>query len=271
MGKIGIFDSGYGGLTILRAIKDLLPEYSFVYLGDNSRAPYGDRSFDVVHEYTLQCTDWLFNHDCDLVILACNTASAKALREIQQTDLPKRADSKRVLGVIRPTTEQIGHYTKTGHIGIVGTKGTVQSHSYAIEIGHFFPDLSIHQEACPIWVHLIENELMGAPGSDYFVQYHLDRLFSREKRIDTLLLACTHYPLLYSTIQRYLPKGVRVISQGPLVAQSLKQYLHRHSVFNRRLSKKGELEFYTTDSNLRFDQIGSNFFAADIQSQTVHL
>ena len=271
MGKIGIFDSGFGGLTVLRAIVDMLPQYSYVYLGDNSRAPYGDRSFDVVHEYTLQCTEWLFNHDCDLVILACNTASAKALRQIQQVDLPKRADSKRVLGVIRPTTEQIGHYTKTGHIGVVGTKGTIASNSYGIEIQHYFPEIEIHQEACPIWVHLVENELVGTPGSDYFVQYHLQHLFNAEAPIDTLLLACTHYPLVYSSIEKFLPDNVRVISQGPLVAESLKQYLHRHSEFETRLSTKGGIEFYTTDSHEVFDQRGSRFFAEDITSQTIHL
>lgn len=271
MGKIGIFDSGFGGLTVLRAIVDRLPQYAFVYLGDNSRAPYGDRSFDVVHEYTLQCTEWLFNHDCDLVILACNTASAKALRQIQQVDLPKRTDSKRVLGVIRSTTEQIGHFTKTGHIGVVGTKGTIASNSYGIEIQHYFPDIDFHQEACPIWVHLVENDLLDTPGSDYFVQYHLQRLFHGNAPIDTLLLACTHYPLLYSSIEKFLPGGVRVISQGPLVAESLQHYLSRHREFVTRLSTHGGIEFYTTDSNDAFDQRGSRFFAEDIKSQTVHL
>lgn len=271
MGKIGIFDSGYGGLTVLRAITDLMPEYSYVYLGDNSRAPYGDRSFEVVHEYTLQCTEWLFNHDCDIVILACNTASAKALRQIQQVDLPKRADSKRVLGVIRPTTERMGDLTSTRHIGIVGTKGTITSGSYAMEIKHFFPDIQIHQEACPIWVHLVENELVGTPGSDYFVKYHLDRLFEPGNCIDTLVLACTHYPLLHSSIQKFLPDGVNVISQGPIVAESLQNYFHKHKDFEQRLSRKGGIEFYTTDAHEIFDVRASKFFAADVQSQTVHL
>jgi glutamate racemase len=271
MGKIGIFDSGYGGLTVLRAIVDAMPEYSYVYLGDNSRAPYGDRSFEVVHEYTLQCTEWLFNHDCDLVILACNTASAKALRQIQQFDLPKRADSKRVLGVIRPTTEKMGDFTETKHIGIVGTKGTVQSNSYQLEIHHFFPDVHIYQEACPIWVHLVENELVGTAGSDFFVKYHLDRLLEKSPDIDTLLLACTHYPLLHSSIQKFLPPSVRVISQGPVVAESLQNYLKRHNDFDSRLSRKGGIEFYTSDSNEDFDTKASKFFTEEVRSQTIHL
>jgi len=268
MSKIGVCDSGYGGLTILKELKVALPQFDFVYLGDNARAPYGDRSFDVVHEYTWQCVKWLFEKDCDLVILACNTASAKALRVIQQVDLPKYNATlkypKRVLGVIRPTTEVVGNLTQTGKVGIVGTLGTVKSESYVIEIEKFFPQVQVFQEACPIWVHLIENELMGLEGTDFFVKYHLDRLFHQNSDIDTLILACTHYPLLLSSIQKVVPKNARIIAQGEIVASSLVHYLDRHVDFSEGLSKNSSVEFFTSEIYKDFNSLASVFYGESV-------
>jgi glutamate racemase len=228
-GKIGIFDSGYGGLTVMRSIVDALPDYNYLYLGDNARAPYGNRSFDTVYHYTLECVNWLFDEGCDLVILACNTASAKALRQIQQVDLPKRNDNKRVLGVIRPTTESIGEYSKAGVIGVLGTAGTVASKSYPIEIAKFYPEMIVEQEACPMWVYLVEHNQMNGEGADYFVKQHVDRILARNPKIDTLLLACTHYPLLIKTIKKFVPDSIKLVTQGGIVAEKLKDYLSRHS------------------------------------------
>ena len=270
--KIGVFDSGYGGLTVLQSLVEKLPQYDFVYLGDNARAPYGDKSFETVYQYTLQAVNWLFDvQNCDLVILACNTASAKALRQIQQVDLPQRKDSKRVLGVIRPTTEIIGNFTKTGQIGVVGTAGTIKSNSYAIEMERFFPGIQVHQEACPIWVHLVENRFVGLPGTDYFVKYHLDHLFGQFPEIDTLLLACTHYPLLMSSIQKNVMENIAVISQGGIVANSLNSYLQRHPEIEQKLSKLGSRLFFTTEKFNDFNQLATLFYGDDVIAERVIL
>lgn len=268
---IGVFDSGYGGLTILKEIVASLPGYDYVYLGDNARSPYGTRSFETVYKYTLQCVKWLFERGCPLIILACNTASAKALRTIQQHDLPLIDPDKRVLGVIRPTSEIIGDYTVTGEVGILATSGTVLSQSYVIEINKFFPSLTVYQEACPMWVPLVENNEHTAGGADYFVQKHIKNIFSRSPEIDTLLLACTHYPLLKDKILPLLPAGVNLISQGEIVAASLVHYLERHAGLERRCSKNGTHQFYTTDSANDFNNHASVFFGQEIYSEQVYL
>jgi len=268
---IGIFDSGYGGLTVFRSIADLLPGYDYVYLGDNARAPYGNRSFDSVHQYTLECVQWFFGQGCPLVILACNTASAKALRTIQQRDLPGFGADKRVLGVIRPTAEVIGNYTQTKSVGVLGTKGTITSGSYEIEIHHFFPEIKVHQLACPMWVPLIENGEYNGPGADYFVKKYLDDLQSASPDLDTILLACTHYPLLMDKIRKFLPENIQVVSQGPIVANSLAVYLERHPEMEQKLTKKGRKQFFTTDDTADFDVHGRVFFGADVTSESVNL
>ncbi len=263
---IGVFDSGYGGLTVLKEIVKLLPEYDYVYLGDNARAPYGTRSFETVYEYTLQAVKWLFSRGCPLIVLACNTASAKALRTIQQKDLPQIDETKRVLGVIRPTVEIIGNYTKTSHIGILGTRGTVQSKSYPIELEKFFPNITAHQHACPLWVPLVENDEYASPGADYFINKDLQQLLESSSKIDTVLLACTHYPLLLNKIEKFLPDGVSVISQGEIVAKSLEDYLWRHYEIELKCSKNGQLSFYTTDSTDDFDRQSRIFFGKKVSS-----
>lgn len=268
---IGVFDSGYGGLTVLKEIVTILPQYDYLYLGDNARAPYGPRSFDTVYQYTLQCVKWFFEQGCDLVILACNTASAKALRTIQQNDLPGMGSDKRVLGVIRPTTEVIGNYSKTGSVGILGTTGTVLSESYPIEIAKFYPSLKVYQEACPMWVPLVENNEYNKPGADYFIQQHLQELFSRSANIDTLLLACTHYPLLMHKIKTFAPAGTTILSQGEIVAQSLKDYLERHTALAAQITQQGKLRFFTTDSVADFDNHASIFFGKSVSSEHVEL
>jgi glutamate racemase len=263
---IGVFDSGYGGLTVLKEIISKLPEYDYLYLGDNARAPYGNRSFETVYNYTLQCVKWFFEQGCSLVILACNTASAKALRSIQQNDLPTLAPGKRVLGVIRPTTEVIGSFSETGSVGILATNGTVSSDSYPIEIRKFYPDLNVHQEACPMWVPLVENNEHGGHGADFFVKKHLHNIFEKGETIDVLLLACTHYPLLKEKIQEYLPVGVKLISQGEIVAESLADYLQRHPEIDSLCSKGSTRTFYTTDSTEDFDNHASIFFGEAVLS-----
>lgn len=268
---IGIFDSGYGGLTVLKEIKNLLPGYDFIYLGDNARAPYGSRSFETVYEYTLECVQWLFKQGCPLIVLACNTASAKALRTIQQKDLPKYDDDKRVLGVIRPTAEIIGNYTETGEIGILGTKGTVKSESYLIEIEKFFPEVNVFQQVCPLWVPLIENDKQESKGADYFIKEDIKSLLHKAPDIDTVLLACTHYPLILKKIKSYLPKGINVISQGPIVAKSLSDYLWRHPEIDRKCSKGSRIEFFTTDSTEDFDKHSKTFFGEKVRSVHVDL
>ncbi|MEP7280211.1 MAG: glutamate racemase [Bacteroidota bacterium] len=268
---IGVFDSGYGGLTVLKDIRAKLPGYDYLYLGDNARAPYGSRSFETVYRYTLQCVRWFFRQGCPLVILACNTASAKALRSIQQNDLPVLAPDKRVLGVIRPTTEIIGSFTKTNEVGILATTGTVLSGSYPIEIEKFFPQVKVFQEACPMWVPLIEANEFNTPGADYFVEQHIRQLFSKSNRIDTVLLACTHYPLLQNKIRQLLPENVTLLSQGSLVAKSLAVYLARHPEIDGQCSKNGQLAFFTTDSTEDFDSQASLFFGQAVQARHADL
>jgi glutamate racemase len=268
---IGVFDSGYGGLTVLKEMANRLPQYDYIYLGDNARAPYGNRSFETVYHYTLQCVEWLFRQGCPLVILACNTASAKALRSIQQTDLPRIAPDRRVLGVIRPTTEVVGQYTRTGNVGVLATRGTVLSESYPIEIAKFFPELRVFQQACPLWVPLVENNEHDKPGADYFVKAYMDLLHEQCADIDTVLLGCTHYPLLKEKIARCLPLGARLISQGEIVATSLADYLQRHPEMEVRCSRNGQLMFYTTDSTEDFSNHASIFYGRELQSSHVIL
>jgi glutamate racemase len=268
---IGIFDSGYGGLTVMKEIVQKLPSYDYLYLGDNARSPYGNRSFDTVYHYTLECVKWFFEQGCPLVVLACNTASAKALRTIQQNDLDRIAPDKRILGVIRPTTEVIGNYTESRHIGILGTTGTVQSGSYEIEIHKFYPDIIVHQEACPMWVPLIENNEHHSKGADYFVKKHLEGLVERAPEIDTILLACTHYPLMLDKIREYAPIGTTIISQGEIVANSLADYLRRHPEMEERLSKGSSKHFFTTDSTEDFDNKATFFFGEEVNSKHLEL
>jgi glutamate racemase len=268
---IGVFDSGYGGLTVLKEIVQHLPQYDYIYLGDNARAPYGPRSYETVYHYTLQCVEWFFARGCQLVVLACNTASAKALRTIQQNDLPTIAPDRRVLGVIRPTTEVLGHYTQTGKVGVLGTAGTVQSGSYPIELAKFFPGVQVYQQACPLWVPLIENNEQEGPGADYFVQKNIGQLMAQAPDIDVVLLGCTHYPLLLPKIRQHLPEGVQVVSQGGIVAHSLADYLLRHPQMEARCSKNGQRAFYTTDSPADFDAHAAIFFGQPVQSVQVSL
>lgn len=271
MAPIGVFDSGYGGLTVLKEFVGLLPQYDYLYLGDNGRAPYGNRSFETVYEYTLQCVKWFFEQGCSLVILACNTASAKALRSIQQNDLPRMAPDKRVLGVIRPTTEVIGSYSESGEIGILATKGTVNSESYPIEIHKFFPGTYVYQEACPMWVPIVENNEIHTQGANFFIKKNLHALFQKGPKIDVVLLACTHYPLLKDNIQEHLPIDVKLVTQGELVAQSLAAYLNRHPEIEERCSKNGQQQFFTTDATEDFDSHGSLFFGAPVKSKYLDL
>ena len=270
-GPIGVFDSGYGGLTVLKEIIHKLPQYDYLYLGDNARAPYGNRSFETVYHYTLQCVQWFFNQGCSLVILACNTASAKALRTIQQNDLPSIAPDKRVLGVIRPTTEIIGNFSETGNVGILATNGTVASQSYPVEISKFFPRLKVYQEACPMWVPLVENNEFEGHGADFFVKKHIHNIFAKGRLIDVLLLACTHYPLLKKKIGEYVPVGVKLISQGEIVASSLAEYLQRHPEMAERCSKNRQRSFFTTDSTEDFDSHATTFFGEPVTSVHVDL
>lgn len=268
---IGVFDSGYGGLTILKELVAELPQYDYLYLGDNARAPYGSRSFETVYEYTLQSVNHLFEQGCELVILACNTASAKALRTIQQKDLPLLSSQKRVLGVIRPTTELVGNYTTSNHVGLFATTGTVNSQSYVIEIEKFFPHLKVFQEACPMWVPLIENNELDNEGAEYFVKKHIQQLFQQSKNIDTIILGCTHYPLLKPLLTTYLPANITLLSQGSIVANGLKDYLQRHPAMEQAISQSGTRHFLTTDSALLFDSQASLFFGQAIKSETVVL
>lgn len=271
MGPIGIFDSGYGGLTVFREIGKRLPQYDYVYLGDNARVPYGTRSFETVHAYTKECVEALFGLGCHLVILACNTASAKALRTIQQQNLPHYADLRRVLGVIRPTTEAIGHYTQTRHVGILATNGTVKSQSYPIEIQKFFPDVSVYQQACPMWVPLVENNEMDTPGAAYFVEAGINRLLSQSRQIDTLLLACTHYPLLLPLIREFTPPNVRILAQGGLVADRLADYLDRHPEMEAQCSRQGTKRFFTTDDAADFEAKAQKFYGQPLKAATLNV
>jgi glutamate racemase len=269
---IGIFDSGYGGLTVFKEIAAQLPQYDYIYLGDNARAPYGPRSFDTVYQYTWQCVQWFFAQGCPLVILACNTASAKALRTIQQTNLPNLANTtKRVLGVIRPTAEVIGQYTNSQHIGILATSGTVFSQSYPLEIAKFYPQVQVHQQACPMWVPLIECNEHQSPGANYFIEKDVKKLLAQAPNMDTLLLACTHYPLVEQQIKAFLPPNTKVLSQGQIVATSLAAYLKKHPAMQQQISQQGQKLFYTTDLAADFNNHATQFFGQPIEAQQVHL
>lgn len=270
-GPIGIFDSGYGGLTIFDKIREAMPGYDYMYLGDNARTPYGPRSFEVVYQFTRQAVRHLFESGCQLVILACNTASAKALRTIQQKDLPGWDPDRRVLGVIRPTVELVDAISRTKHIGIVGTVGTIASQSYSIEIGKMFPHIHVTGEACPMWVPLVENNEFNSPGADYFVKKHLDHILASDPQIDTLILGCTHYPLLIEKIRQYLPAGITLFSQGEYVAESLKDYLRRHPGMDARLTKNGTCHFLTTESPEKFSEAASVFLSDQITVSRVEL
>jgi glutamate racemase len=268
---IGVFDSGYGGLTVLKSILEKLPEYDYLYLGDNARAPYGPRSFETVYRYTLESVKWFFDQGCDLIILACNTASAKALRTIQQKDLPGIDPTKRVLGVIRPTAEVIGQYTSTGHVGILATNGTVQSNSYPLEILKYAPDVCVFQEPCPMWVPLVENNEYLGSGADFFIEKNVKHLLEQSDKIDTILLGCTHYPLLATKIEEYLPAGVRLLSQGEIVAASLDSYLYRHPEIASRCSSNRQRDFFTTDSPEDFESHAGIFFGSEVAAKHASL
>lgn len=263
---IGIFDSGYGGLTVFREIRRQLPQYDYIYLGDNGRAPYGPRDFETIYQYTLESVRHLFDMGCQLVVLACNTASAKALRTIQQEDLPRLDPARRVLGVIRPTSEIVGKFTHTGHVGILATIGTVKSESYVIEIAKFFPEIKVYQQACPMWVPLVENNEHEGPGADYFVQKYLDALLAQSDKIDRIVLGCTHYPLLIPKIRQYLPASVQVIAQGEIVADSLTDYLKRHPEIEAVCSKHGQTSYFTTESAASFDEKAAIFMGEPVHS-----
>ncbi len=271
MRPIGIFDSGYGGLTVFRAIRDKLPQYDYIYLGDNARAPYGNRPFETVYEYTLECVRWLLRQGCPLIILACNTASAKALRTIQQQDLPKLAPDRKVLGVIRPTAEVAGRFTKTKVVGVLGTKGTIESGSYPIEINKFYPDVKVIQQACPMWVHLIENNEHQTPEADLFIRKHLSSLMAQSDEIDTVLLGCTHYPLIEDQIRKYIPEHIKIISQGRIISGSLLDYLERHPEIKEQLSTGGTARFYTTEDPTDFSEHATIFFGEEVASTHVDL
>ncbi|NVK64039.1 MAG: glutamate racemase [Flavobacteriales bacterium] len=271
MGPIGVFDSGYGGLTILSELRKRLPQYDYLYLGDNARAPYGTRSFDVVYEFTLQAVKELFDRGCHLVILACNTASAKALRTIQQKDLPVIAPNRRVLGVIRPSAEIIGSITKTNHIGILATPGTVSSNSYTIEIGNFSPESTVVQHACPMWVPLIENHEHETHAGQEFIQKDIETLLEKDRQIDTIVLGCTHYPVLKAYLESIVPSHVQIISQGKIVAESLADYLERHPEIDQFCSKNSSVQYLTSENTNEFDTNASIFAADDVKSSHVSL
>lgn len=264
---IGVFDSGYGGLTVLRELHASLPGYDFIYLGDNARAPYGPKDFETVYEYSLQAVKWLFDKGCSLVILACNTASAKALRTIQQEDLPQIGEEKRVLGVIRPTAEIIGNYSHSGHVGILGTQGTINSDSYRIETNKFFPEVKLTQQVCKEWVDLVEKNKTGTEEAEQIVQADLQTLISKDNEIDTILLGCTHYPLLLPVISKFIHKDIKVVTQGKIVAESLKHYLQRHPDMDKRITKERILEFYSTGNVGDFEAHASLFFGKEITAK----
>lgn len=270
-GPIGVFDSGYGGLTILSEIRKRLPQYDYVYLGDNARTPYGTRSFDVVYEYTRQCVEKLFVLGCPLVILGCNTASAKALKSIQMGDLPQWNPDRRVLGVIRPTVEQIDRFTQTRHVGLFATVGTVQSESYPIEIHKLFPDIHVSSVACPLWVPLVENSEFDSAGADFFVKKYIDQLLTQDELIDTVILGCTHYPLLLPKIRQYLPEHIKIISQGAIVSASLEDYLGRHTDLESLLTQGGRCQFMTTESEEKFKKSASIFLSETIEVKHIQL
>jgi glutamate racemase len=270
-GPIGLFDSGFGGITVLKEILKVLPQYDYLYLGDNARVPYGPRSYEIVCQYTLECVDYLFVQACPLIILACNTATAKALRNIQQKYLPIAYPERRVLGVIRPVTELAGSLSQSGIVGVLATSGTVSSLTYPVEMSHFSPQVTVVQEACPMWVPLVENDEYEGEGADYFVRKHLDRLFRTHPAIDTLVLGCTHYPMLGKKIRKYLPQGVQLLSQGEIVAHSLKDYLQRHPDMEAACQKEAQLRFLTTDSAAHFNQVAGQYLGIEVQSTRISL
>ncbi|MDX9908191.1 MAG: glutamate racemase [Mariniphaga sp.] len=273
MSSIGVFDSGYGGLTILKQLVRTLPQYDFLYLGDNARTPYGTRSFGVVYEYTLQAVKYLFSQNCPLIIIACNTASAKALRNIQQLDLPVIAPERRVLGVIRPSVEKVGEITKNGHVGVVGTPGTVQSETYPIELEKWSGGKvkSVVQEACPLWVPLVENNEIDSEGAEYFVRKNITNILRKDKNMDTLILGCTHYPLLINQIRKFVPENIRILEQGQIVAEKLQDYLFRHPEIESKLSKNGRIRFQTTEAAESFNEKGALFLGQAVNAETVRL
>lgn len=268
---IGIFDSGYGGLTVFKSIFRKLPQYNYIYFGDNARAPYGDHSFETIYQYTLECVEWLFAQGCPLVILACNTASAKALRSIQQHVLPFKYPNHRVLGVIRPTAEIVDEFTATKSVGIMGTRGTVNSESYLMEINKFFPGINVAQQSCPMWVPLIENNEHQQAGADYFVKKYVDQLLSGNNKIDCIVLACTHYPLLVPKIKELIPDHINLLAQDDIVADSLAQYLAKHPEIESEISKEGHSDFFTSGDPQTFDASASIFFGAEVVSEHVNL
>lgn len=270
-GPIGVFDSGYGGLTILDKIREVLPEYDYIYLGDNARAPYGTRSFEVVYEFTRQAVNKLFDMGCHLVILACNTASAKALRSIQMNDLPQIDPARRVLGVIRPTVECIGEISKNQHIGVLATAGTIKSESYPLEIHKLFPEIQVSGTACPMWVSLVENNESQDEGADYFIRKYIDQLLSKDPQIDTVILGCTHFPILLPKIRQYIPDHISVIAQGEYVAESLKDYLKRHPEMDAKCTKNGNCQFYTTEAEEKFSESASTFLKQQISVKHITL
>ena len=270
-GPIGVFDSGYGGLTILSEIQRAMPHYNYIYLGDNARAPYGTRSFEIVYRFTLQAVNYLFEQGCHLVILACNTASAKALRTKQQKDLPLIDPNRRVLGVIRPTVEKVGEISNNGNIGVFGTPGTIQSQSYNIEIAKLYPHFNTSGNSCPMWVPLVENREADRPGADYFVKQEVDNLFRRQPDIDTVLLACTHYPLLYDKIRQYVPLSAQVIKQGEIIAESLVDYMHRHPEIDARCTRGGATRYLTTENAAKFSEMASIFLNRPISASQIEL
>ena len=270
-GPIGVFDSGYGGLTILRELRAAMPQYDYLYLGDNARAPYGTRSYDIVYRYTLQAVTTLFERGCHLVILACNTASAKALRTIQQNDLPQLDPNRRVLGVIRPTAEEVGSITKSRHVGILATTGTILSHSYDIEIQKLHPDITVTGQDCPMWVPLVENFEFDSPGADYFVEKRINQILAKDPRIDTLILACTHYPLLMDKIRKYTPQGISIISQGQYVAQSLRNYFANHGDMLQHITTGGQLHCLTTENPDKFNATAVRFLGHEVKAEGIML
>ena len=270
-GPIGVFDSGYGGLTILDKIREVLPEYDYIYLGDNARAPYGTRSFEVVYEFTRQAVNKLFDMGCHLVILACNTASAKALRSIQMNDLPGIDPARRVLGVIRPTVECVGEISKNQHIGGLATAGTIKSESYPLEIHKLFPEIQVSGTACPMWVSLVENNESQDEGADYFIRKYINQLLSKDPQIDTVILGCTHFPILLPKIRQYIPEHISVIAQGEYVAESLKDYLKRHPEMDAKCTKNGNCQFYTTEAEEKFSESASTFLKQQISVKHITL
>ena len=270
-GPIGVFDSGYGGLTILDKIREVLPEYDYIYLGDNARAPYGTRSFEVVYEFTRQAVNKLFDMGCHLVILACNTASAKALRSIQMNDLPQIDPARRVLGVIRPTVECVGEISKNQHIGVLATAGTIKSESYPLEIHKLFPEIQVSGTACPMLVALVENNESQYYGADYFIRKYIDQLLSKDPQIDTVILGCTHFPILLPKIRQYIPDHISVIAQGEYVAESLKDYLKRHPEMDAKCTKNGNCQFYTTEAEEKFSESASTFLKQQISVKHITL